>query len=253
MPRESSVAKYSLHLTHDSGRTTSTNLESEAFTKRRTCLEANMKIFELAGAATLFLLLGNSVPGCTQEQEEHAKPQHQGEPQPATPQRPQEAKPAQREVPKPEPGREERAPQQEQKQEHEQAKHAQDEARKAQQRDSKAQEEQGRRAQGEQAKHGQRREEPGRASAAAGNRGARVPEDQFRAHFGRQHTFVVNRPVIIDNRPRFQYSGYWFEFVDVWPSDWAYTDECYIDYVDDGYYLFNPYHPGFRLAVVVVM
>ncbi len=217
-----------------------------------------MRLFELAGVATLLLLLGNSVPGYTQEQqEEHAKPQHQGEPQPPTPARPQEAKPPQREMPRPEQGREERAPQQEQKQQeqkqqHEQSKHAQDDARKAQQQDRKAQEEQARRAQEDQSKHGQRREEPGRAPTAAGNRGARVPEEQFRAHFGRQHTFVINRPVIIDNRPRFQYSGYWFEIVDVWPADWAYTDECYIDYVDDGYYLFNPYHPGLRLAVFVV-
>jgi hypothetical protein len=211
-----------------------------------------MRVFELAGAATLFLLLGNSVPAHTQEQEEHAKPQHQEEPKPAAPARPQEAKPPQREMPRPEQGREERTPQQEQKQEHDQTKHAQDEAKKAQEQDRKAQQEQGRRAQEDQARHGQRREEPGRAPAAAGNRGGRVPEEQFRAHFGRQHAFVINRPVVIDNRPRFQYSGYWFEIVDIWPAEWAYTDECYIDYVDDGYYLFNPYHPGIRLAVVVV-
>ena len=36
-------------------------------------------------------------------------------------------------------------------------------------------------------------------------------------------------------------------------ADRAYTDECYIDHVDDGYYLFDCYHPGIRLAVVVGM
>jgi len=211
-----------------------------------------MKVFELAGATALFLLLGNWVPAYAQEAEDHAKPQQQGEPKPATP-RPQEDKQPQRETPRTQQGKEERAPQQEQKQEHEQTKHAQDEAKKAQEQNRKVQEDQGRRAQEEQALHAQRRQEPGRAPVGAGNRGARIPEERFRTHFGRQHTFVINRPIIIENRPRFQYSGYWFEIIDNWPADWAYTDECYIDYVDDGYYLFDPYHPGVRLAVVVVM
>ena len=59
--------------------------------------------------------------------------------------------------------------------------------------------------------------------------------------------------MIVDNRPRFQYAGYWFEIVDAWPTDWAYSDECYIDYVDDTYYLFDPLHPGIRIAIVVIM
>jgi hypothetical protein len=37
---------------------------------------------------------------------------------------------------------------------------------------------------------------------------------------------VINRPVIVENRPRFQYRGYWFEIVDPWPVGWAYTDDC---------------------------
>jgi hypothetical protein len=88
-------------------------------------------------------------------------------------------------------------------------------------------------------------------SRPTGSQERRIPDDRFRAHFGREHHFRVNRPVVVEGRPRFQYSGYWFELVDVWPADWSYDDDCYIDYVDDEYWLFNPVHPGVRVALVV--
>lgn len=215
-----------------------------------------MKGFEFVSTATLLLLLGVSVPGyAQQEQHDEAKPSQQEEPKPAKPDKPQDAKPSQQEAPKTEQRKEQNPPQpqqqqpkqeqkQEQKREQDQAKHAQDQGKKEQEQSNKVQEEQSRSA--------QHSEQAGRAPVATGNRGGRVPEEQFRTHFGRQHTFVINRPVIVENRPRFQYSGYWFEIVDAWPADWAYSDECYIDYVDDGYYLFDPVHPGLRIAVVVV-
>jgi hypothetical protein len=59
--------------------------------------------------------------------------------------------------------------------------------------------------------------------------------------------------VIVQGRPQFQYGGYNFELVDAWPADWAYTDDCYIDYIDGDYYLIDLLHPGIRLAVFVVM
>lgn len=79
-----------------------------------------------------------------------------------------------------------------------------------------------------------------------------IPDDKFRAHFGRQHTFVVNRPVIVEGQPRFQYASYWFEIVDPWPVGWAYTDGCYIDFIDGEYFLFDVLHPGVRVVVFVV-
>jgi hypothetical protein len=85
-----------------------------------------------------------------------------------------------------------------------------------------------------------------------GGGGGRIPDDRFLAKFGRQHTFRVSRPVIVAGQPRFQYSGYWFQFQQPWPDGWSYDDQCYIDYVDDGYYLFNPVHPGIRIAVMVI-
>jgi len=80
-----------------------------------------------------------------------------------------------------------------------------------------------------------------------------IPDDKFRAHFGRQHTLVINRPVVVEGQPRFQYGGYWFNIVDAWPAGWAYTDQCYIDYIDGEYFLFDLLHPGVRVAIFVVL
>jgi hypothetical protein len=81
---------------------------------------------------------------------------------------------------------------------------------------------------------------------------AHIPDDKFRAHFGRSHTFTA-RTVIVEGRPQFQYGGYSFQIVDAWPVGWAYTDDCYIDYIDGEYFLFDLLHPGIRVAVFVVM
>jgi hypothetical protein len=81
----------------------------------------------------------------------------------------------------------------------------------------------------------------------------RIPDDKFRAHFGRQHTVVINRTTVVEGQTRFQYSGYWFTIVDPWPVGWAYTDQCYIDYVDGEYFLFDLLHPGVRIAITVVL
>ena len=84
-------------------------------------------------------------------------------------------------------------------------------------------------------------------------KGTRIPDDKFREHFGREHTVVIKRPVIVEGQPRFQYGGYWFVISDPWPAEWAYTDQCYIDYVDGEYFLFDLLHPGVRVALVVTL
>ena len=107
----------------------------------------------------------------------------------------------------------------------------------------------------DQAKPG--RQEQGHAQpnshARPAGKGGHIPDDRFRASFGRQHTFVISRPVVMEGQPRFQYSGYWFEIVDAWPGDWAYTDDVYVDYIDGDYFLFDLLHPGVRVAVFVIM
>jgi len=77
----------------------------------------------------------------------------------------------------------------------------------------------------------------------------RIPEDRFRANFGREHVFIINHPVIVEGHPRFQYGGYWFGYGEPWPVGWAYSDNVYVDYVDGGYFLYNRVHPGIRLSI----
>jgi hypothetical protein len=86
----------------------------------------------------------------------------------------------------------------------------------------------------------------------AGN-SARIPDDKFRAQFGRGHTFHPQRPEVVGGQPRFQYGGYSFILVDAWPAGWAYSDDCYIDYIDGEYFLFDLRHPGVRIALTVVL
>ena len=95
-------------------------------------------------------------------------------------------------------------------------------------------------------------EHAGNARASRPAHTVRIPEQKFHAQFGRQHTFVVNRPVIVEGQPRFQYASYWFVFADPWPVGWAYTDDCYIDYIDGDYFLFDVLHPEVRVLVFVV-
>jgi hypothetical protein len=83
--------------------------------------------------------------------------------------------------------------------------------------------------------------------------GGHIPDDRFREHFGREHVFVINRPVIVEGAPRFQYGGYWFVIADPWPVGWAYTDQVYIEFIDGGYYVLSPVHPGVRVLVNVVL
>lgn len=90
----------------------------------------------------------------------------------------------------------------------------------------------------------------GSQPANMAQRGNRIPDDKFRANFGRQHTFVIHTTVV-GGRPQFQYGGYSFILVDPWPMGWAYTDQCYIDYIDGQYFLFDLLHPGVRIAIMV--
>jgi hypothetical protein len=125
----------------------------------------------------------------------------------------------------------------------------QDEAKPSKQDDVKPPREESKPANQEAPKQAER---PERSSEHAQQSG-RIPDDKFRAHFGRQHTLVINRPTVVEGQPRFQYSGYWFTIVDPWPVGWAYTDQCYIDYVDGEYFLFDVLHPGVRIAITVVL
>lgn len=85
---------------------------------------------------------------------------------------------------------------------------------------------------------------------------ARIPDPQFKANFGKQHAFKVNQVIttttIVPNQTQFVVAGFTFLFLDPWPADWLFTDECYIDFVEDEYFLFDVFHPGIRVALFVV-
>jgi hypothetical protein len=173
-----------------------------------------MKPLGVVSTAVLFLLLGNPGFVCVaQDAQDTAKPPQQEEPKP----RAQEEKRVPKEQPK-------------------------------QQEEKRSPEEQPK--QGD--KHAQHQEQSGGKAPMAAKRGARIPQDKFRAHFGREHTFVINQPVIVEGQPRFQVSGFWFEIIDPWPVGWLYTDPCFIDFIDDSYFLFDPLHPGVRVAILFV-
>lgn len=92
----------------------------------------------------------------------------------------------------------------------------------------------------------------GQNGQRASQGGGRIPDDKFRAHFGRQHTFSVHQTTV-QGQPGFQYGGYSFIISGAWPVGWAYTDNCYIDYVDGEYILFDLLHPGVQVMLVVVL
>jgi hypothetical protein len=90
-----------------------------------------------------------------------------------------------------------------------------------------------------------------------GYNGYRIPEDRYRGNFGPDHSFrVYSAPVeVYGGRPRFQYGGFWFGVVDPWPENWSdnwyESDDVYVDYSGDGYYLYNRSHPGVGISLSV--
>ena len=88
-----------------------------------------------------------------------------------------------------------------------------------------------------------------------GYSGYRVPDDRFREYYGQDHAFrIYSLPVIfIGGGQRFQYGGYWFGLIDpwpeYWPSDWYDSDDVYVNYDGDGYYLYNRRYPSDRIAI----
>lgn len=175
-----------------------------------------MKIFGLVSITVLFLILGTVAPAYSQEDKEQHDQQQDKHVQPEE----KKAEPEKSAKPEAKQAQEEKQGQEE--------KHAQPE---------------------KQVQHEEQHEQPVRANA---NQHRRIPDDRFRANFGREHVFVINRPVIVEGAPRFQYGGYWFGFGQPWPAGWAYTDNVYVDFVDGGYYLYNPVHPGIRIVINVI-
>jgi hypothetical protein len=77
----------------------------------------------------------------------------------------------------------------------------------------------------------------------------RISDAHYRASFGNQHRFHVSRGDY--QHHMFRYGGYSFRFVDPWPPAWAYSDPVYVVYLDGGYYMYDPVHPGIRLSLSI--
>jgi hypothetical protein len=205
-------------------------------------------------------------------QEQQAKPEKQ---QQAKPERRQEAKPARQDQQQQAKGQQAQQQKQQQQQQIKSAKQEPSQQAKSQQAQTKSQnqqqvkqvkstrQDQQQQAKGQQQQQGQQRaqrtpaeEQTQRAAPAlrlTARGEGRIPDDRFRSHFGREHAFRIGSPRMVDGYSRFQYGGYWFGFVEPWPDGWYYTDDVYVDYIDGAYYLYDPYYPGARVSISVVI
>ena len=173
-----------------------------------------MKRIGVMSTAVLSLALGVAAPVFAQQEQRDQQDEQKG-------------KPAQQEQKKAQP---EKRAQQEEKNARPQDKNTKQEEKSAQQ----------------QGRAQQAKPEP-QAQRASGNRGGRIPDDRFKANFGREHTFHVSEGDYRNHR--FQYGGYWFGFVDPWPSNWLYTQDVFVVEIDGVYYLCNPMYPGVNIAL----
>ncbi len=81
----------------------------------------------------------------------------------------------------------------------------------------------------------------------------RIPDDRFQSNFGSEHRFRIGNPTMVDGYSRFEYGGFSFGFLQPWPVGWYYTDDVYVEYIDGAYYLCDPFYPGVRVGISVVI
>ena len=90
-----------------------------------------------------------------------------------------------------------------------------------------------------------------------GYSGYHIPERHFRSHFGPEYLFRIDSyPVmLVGGRLHFQNGGFGFSVMDPWPEYWAdnwyENDDVFVDYSEDGYYLYNRRYPEDRIAITV--
>lgn len=210
-----------------------------------------MKALGVISMGALFLLLGTLAPvyAGQEDRQEEAKPPKQEEK--AKPEKQQEkAKPAKQEEKVKSEKQEEHAQPAKQEEKAKSEKQEEHALPAKQQEHSKAEQHP------QQVKRTKQAEERQRAEPAlrlSSNTHSRIPDQRFRASFGSAHRFRIGRPTIVNGYSRFRYGGFWFGFVQPWPGDWYYTDDVYVDFVDGGYYLYNPYYPDTRIEISVVL
>ncbi|MFZ0579600.1 MAG: hypothetical protein WAN72_03670 [Candidatus Acidiferrales bacterium] len=217
----------------------------------------------LIGTTALLLFLGAATPSYAQEQhDDQGKPESappktpDDKPKPAK-EKPAKEKPAKppKDQPKEQPKTEKQSQQADQQTEHQEKdqQKAQKDQEKAQEKNQKEQQKTVTKSDEQQRQYAQQQNRDEHADHSNGGGHGRIPDDRFKAHFGREHHFHVGHPEVVEGRPRFSYGGYSFIIVQAWPADWGYDDDVYV--IDDGgvYYLCDVAHPGIQLELDVVL
>ena len=252
-----------------------------------------MKALTTLGTAVLVAALGSIVPAFAQQEQakpeqkqeqQHAQPQQQhAQPQQAKP--PSQGKPAQPQAQQQNQQKQQAAQSQQhaqqQTQQKQQAAQSQQHAQQQNQQKQQAAQSQQHAQQQNQQKQQQAQHSPEqqRVQQAAwqnhrsqnwnsdhrtweqrgGYHGYRIPDNRYNGYFGPSYGFVIyNQPyMVVGGFPRFQYGGYWFSLVDPWPNNWAdnwyQTDDVYVVYENNGYYMYNQRYPGVGIAISVSM
>jgi hypothetical protein len=241
-----------------------------------------MKVIGIISTAVLSLLLGTAAPAYAQreqqaQQQEHAQQQqHAQQPKPSAQhaQHVQQAKPSPQHAQhvqqaKPSPQHAQHVQQAKPSAQHAQHVQQAKPSRPAQKR------QQAQRQSAQQPAHHTREQQRVQQAAWQGHRsqdwqsdhrtwqqrggysGYRIPDNRYNGYFGSEHGFVIfSQPyMVVGGFPRFQYGGYWFSLVDPWPGYWANswyeTDDVYVVYANNGYYMYNHRYPGVGMAISV--
>jgi phage repressor protein C with HTH and peptisase S24 domain len=188
----------------------------------------SMKTVGIISTAALALLLGVTTPSYAQD--DHDQQQEQKD------------KPADKKAPEDKNARqEEKNTQQEDRNKQQEQKNAQQQDRNTKQEEKSSQ---------QQDKNNQQQQRNAQQAQGGGNHGGRIPDDRFRANFGRQHSFHVRQSDYSRDR-HFEYGGYSFGFVDAWPSNWLYTQDVYVIEINGVYYLCNASYPGVNITLSI--
>lgn len=194
-----------------------------------------MKRLSVVGAMIGSFLLGAAITAAAQEEEHTQQEEHRQEPAKPQEHKNQESKQDERQMKQPQQEQQKRDKQQEKQQEKMDKQQGQEKERH------------------DQAQPHQPIQGGGQARPQHGQNARHITDHDFRTHFGREHRFAPGRMQVYEGRPSFSYSGYVFELVDVWPTDWAYdSDDYYVDYFDDEYWLCSFSYPDIRLELIIV-
>jgi len=222
--------------------------------------EDPMKRLSVVGAIFTSLVLGAAMSAVAQE-EEHKKPEEHKQETAPPPARQEQAQPEERRNQPPqnneerrqEPRQDERQMQQQQQKQQHEMQQEEKQQQKMDKQQEKMDRQQGREQDRREPTQPQQPMQNGPARAPRGGNQRHISDHDFHAHFGHEHRFHPGRMQVSGGRPQFTYSGYMFELVEVWPTDWSYdADDYYIDYFGDEYWLCSFSHPEVRLELIII-